>query len=392
MKTSTDRILTTHVGSLARPEPLLRTMREKAHGRAYDPDVFARQVREAVFDRVARQRDCGIDVVTDGEQGKVSFFTYVVERLTGFSTVEGTKILPPSWQLEIDAFPDYYERYFDKYTETVTPLTTTECIGPVEYKGHDQVQADIDNLTAAVATFGAEDAFLCATSPRGFGENRYYRSDRDYLEAVAEALSHEYRAITDAGLVLQIDDPWLVEILTGDGRTPWEERARAAHEHIDILNHALRDIAPEHVRLHVCYGLNHGPRVHDLPLADIAPFMLRVDAGAYSFEVANPRHQHEWRVWEEFDLPDDKVLLPGLLSHGTAYVEHPRLIADMIETYARLVGHERVIASADCGFSSRATYAPEIPASVVWAKFEALSRGARLASADLCDRPDSYTS
>lgn len=383
MRASTERILTTHVGSLARPAPLLRSMREKAHGRPYDVDAFNRQVRDAVFDRVARQRDCGIDVVTDGEQGKVSFFTYVVERLTGFSEAEGQKVLPPSWQLEIDAFPDWYQRYFEKYTETVTPLTTTECIAPVAYTGHDQVQADIDNLQAAVAAHDAEDAFLCATSPRGFGENRYYATDTEYLEAVAAALSQEYRAITDAGLVVQVDDPWLVEILTGDGATPWEQRVRAANEHIDILNGALADVPTEQTRLHVCYGLNHGPRVHDLPLGDIAPFMLAVDAGAYSFEVANPRHQHEWRIWEEHPLPDDKVVLPGLLSHGTAYVEHPRLIADQIETYARLLGRERVIASADCGFSSRASFAPEIPASVVWAKFQALSEGAALASTRL---------
>ncbi len=213
--------------------------------------------------------------------------------------------------------------------------------------------------------------------------NRYYDTDTDYLEAVAEALREEYLAIVGSGLLLQVDDPWLIEILTGGPDSDPAERARQAEEHIEIVNHSLRGIPPERVRLHTCYGLNAGPRIHDLDLAVVAPYMLRVDAGAYSFEVANPRHAHEWRIWEEIELPDDKVLVPGLIGHATPYVEHPRLVADQIGRYASLVGPERVIAGADCGFSSRASFAPEIPDSVVWEKFRALAEGARIASTEV---------
>jgi 5-methyltetrahydropteroyltriglutamate--homocysteine methyltransferase len=382
MKTSADRILTTHVGSLARPRALLETMREKEHRRPYDAELFARQVRDAVRDRVRRQVDVGLDVVTDGEQGKASFFTYVVERLDGYSAEEGEPVMPPSWRREIEAFPDFYGRYFTKYSETVVPLTAVACTGPVSYRGHDAVATDIANLCAALAAADGDvtEAFLPSTSPRGFGINRHYASDTEYLEAVAEALRTEYLAIVDAGVLLQIDDPWLIEILTGGPGSDPDARERMAHEHVDIVNHALRGIPPERVRLHTCYGLNAGPRIHDLDLAEIVPYMLRINAGGYSFEVANPRHWHEWKIWADLDLPDDKVLLPGFLGHATPYVEHPELIADGICNYASLVGRERVIASADCGWSSRATFAPEIPDEIVWEKFRALVDGARLAT------------
>lgn len=382
MRTSTERILTTHVGSLARPRPLLETMREKEHRRPYDAALFARQVRDAVCATVWRQVDVGLDVVTDGEQGKASFFTYVVERLDGFSPGHGEKVLPPSWLREVEAFPAFYERYFDKYTETVVPLAAVACTGPVSYRGHDAVATDIANLRAALAAVDGDvaEAFIPSTSPRGFGINRHYDSETAYLEAVAEALRVEYLAIVDAGFLLQIDDPWLIEILTGGPGSDRDERARTADEHVDIVNHALRGIPPERIRLHTCYGLNAGPRIHDLDLAQIAPYMLRINAGGYSFEVANPRHWHEWKIWADLDLPDDKVLIPGFLGHATPYVEHPELIADGIANYASLVGRERVLAGADCGYSSRATFAPEIPDEVVWEKFRALVEGARLAS------------
>ena len=382
MRTSTERILTTHVGSLARPRPLLETMREKEHRRPYDAALFARQVRDAVCATVWRQVDVGLDVVTDGEQGKASFFTYVVERLDGFSPGHGEKVLPPSWLREVEAFPAFYERYFDKYTETVVPLAAVACTGPVSYRGHDAVATDIANLRAALATVDGDvaEAFIPSTSPRGFGINRHYDSETAYLEAVAEALRVEYLAIVDAGFLLQIDDPWLIEILTGGPGSDPDERARTADEHVDIVNHALRGIPPERIRLHTCYGLNAGPRIHDLDLVQIAPYMLRIDAGGYSFEVATPRHWHEWKIWADLDLPDDKVLIPGFLGHATPYVEHPELIADGIANYASLVGRERVLAGADCGYSSRATFAPEIPDEVVWEKFRALVEGARLAS------------
>src|SRR5271166_5994666 len=355
MQRSTERILTTHVGSLARPPGLLEMMREKEHARPYDPAAFDRLVRDAVRDVVRRQAAAGLDVVTDGEQGKVSFLAYVKERLSGFDQVEGETLLPPSWQKEIDDFPEYYQAYMSKYSSAVAPLRVLVCTGPVE-------------------------AFLPSTSPSGFGRNEYYASEQDYLVAVAEAMREEYLAIVESGFLLQVDDPALIEILADDGHSDPAERRRRAEEHVAALNHALRGIPEDRIRLHTCYGLNHGPRLNDIPLAEVAPVMLRINAGAYSFEVANPRHQHEWRIWADLKLPDGKVLLPGLLGHATNYVEHPELIADGICQYASLVGRENVIASADCGFSSRASFAPEVHPTVVWAKFAALAEGAAIAT------------
>src|ERR1700734_3055211 len=386
MQRSSERILTTHVGSLARPHGLLEMMREKEHGRPYDPQRFAEIVREAVGDVVRRQAAAGLDVVTDGEQGKVSFLTYVKERLAGFDQVDGETLLPPSWQREIDDFPEYYRGYMSKYSGAVAPMKVMVCTGPVAYSGADALRTDIENLRAALAGLGdggvggPVEAFLPSTSPSGFGRNEYYSSERDYLAAVAEAMREAYLAIVESGFLLQVDDPWLIEILTDDGRSDPAERRRRAQEHVDALNHALRGIPEERIRLHTCYGLNHGPRLNDIPLADVVPVMLRINAGAYSFEVANPRHQHEWRIWSDLALPDGKVLLPGLLGHATNYVEHPELIADSICAYASLVGRENVIAGADCGFSSRATFAPEVHPTVVWAKFAALAEGASIAT------------
>src|SRR5271166_740569 len=381
MQRSTQRILATHVGSLARPPGLLEVMREKEHGRPYDPAAFDDMVRDAVLDVVRRQVAAGLDVVTDGEQGKVSFLTYVKERLAGFDQVEGETLLPPSWQREIDDFPEYYHGYMSKYSSAVAPLRVMVCTGPVTYAG---LAGDIANLRAALADAEiagrATEAFLPSTSPSGFGRNEYYATEQDYLAAVAEAMRSEYLAIVEAGFLLQVDDPWLIEILADDGRSDPAERRRRAEEHVAALNHALRGIPEDRIRLHTCYGLNHGPRLNDIPLAEVAPVMLRINAGAYSFEVANPRHQHEWRIWADLKLPDGKVLLPGLLGHATNYVEHPELIADGICQYASLVGRENVIASADCGFSSRASFAPEVHPTVVWAKFAALAEGAAIAT------------
>ena len=387
MRRSDERILATHVGSLARPHDLLEMMRAREHGEACDEAAFDRRVSEAVADVVARQAQAGLDVVTDGEQGKVSFLTYVKERLAGFDQAEGERLLPPSWQKEIDDFPEYYRDYLGKYSSTVAPMRVMVCTGPVRYTGQDAVAADIANLRAALDAAGVagavSEAFLPSTSPSGFGRNEYYGSEHDYLAAVAEAMREEYLAIVDAGFLLQVDDPWLIEILTDDGRSDPAERRRRAEEHVEVLNHALRGIPEDRIRLHTCYGLNHGPRLNDLPLADVVPVMLTINAGAYSFEVANPRHQHEWRIWADVKLPDGKILLPGLLGHATNYVEHPELIADGICQYAGLVGRENVIASADCGFSSRATFAPEVHPTVVWAKFAALAEGAAIASTRL---------
>jgi 5-methyltetrahydropteroyltriglutamate--homocysteine methyltransferase len=380
MQRSTERILTTHVGSLARPHDLLEVLREREHGRPYDADGLAKRITTAVADVVAEQVHDGLDVVTDGELSKVSFLTYVKDRLTGFDSGAGERLMPPSWQVEIDAFPEYYADYLGKYTEQVSPMTTMVCTGPISYTGHDRLRTDIDNLRAALDGHQVVEAFLPSTSPSGFGRNEYYPSHGDYLAAVAEALREEYLAIVDAGFLLQVDDPWLIEYVSENPATTPEQRRADAHRHIEILNHALRGIPTEKIRLHTCYGLNHGPRIHDLDFSDIAPLMLQVNAGAYSFEVANPRHQHEWKIWRDIPLPDGKILIPGLIGHATNYVEHPELIADQIELYAGIVGRENVIAGADCGFSSRASFKPEVHPRVVREKFRALAAGARLAS------------
>ncbi|MGO9960872.1 MAG: cobalamin-independent methionine synthase II family protein [Solirubrobacteraceae bacterium] len=384
MKTSANRILTTHVGSLARSRELLDAMRARELG---DGDAAALHalVTASVADVVRRQADCGIDVVTDGEQSKLGFFQYVVERFDGMVTRPGRLSLAPSWQLEVDMFPDYYAQYLQKYSADSGPsgANVMVCTGPLRYAGHELLQRDIANLKAALEQVDVEEAFMPAAAPSTFGLNEYYANDQEYVLAVAEALREEYLAIVDAGLVLQVDDPFLIDLLMEDPDSGPERRRAVARDHIEVVNHALRGIPADRVRLHTCYGLNHGPRLHDVPLSEVVDLMLSINAGAYSFEVGNPRHQHEWRVWEETKLPEGKILIPGFLCHAHNFVEHPRLIADGIVTYARLVGRENVIAGADCGFSSRAIYTPEVHPSVVWAKFSALAEGAQIASREL---------
>jgi 5-methyltetrahydropteroyltriglutamate--homocysteine methyltransferase len=376
---SVERIITTHVGSLARPTELLETLREKEAGRHYDHAELDLQILEAVIDRVNRQVDAGIDVVTDGEMSKVSFLTYVKDRLSGFVESTDDTFIPPSWQKEMDDFPEFYGEYMKKYTGAVSTMRALEAVGPISYVGHDQLYRDIANLKAACADHPVTEMFMPSTGPSGFGRNVHYASHGEFLAAVGEAMRVEYLAIVEAGIVLQVDDPFLIELLTDPTSSP-EERARNANEHIEVVNHSLRGIPKDRIRHHTCYGLNHGPRLTDLPMDQVIPWMLKINAGAYSFEVANPRHSHEWKAWRDVAIPDDVVLIPGLLGHATNYVEHPGLIADWIEAYASIVGKERVIAGADCGFSSRATFTPEVHPTVVWAKFDALAQGAALAT------------
>src|SRR5207237_496577 len=244
VKRSTDRILTTHVGSLARPRELLETMREKEHGRPYDPDTYDKQVAAAVADVVRKQADAGLDVVSDGEQGKVNFINYVVERLTGFEAEPGESRMAPSWKRELEMFPDYYREYFKKYSAAVAPMRTMVCRGPVKYQGQAAVQRDIANLEAALADVQVEEAFMPATSPRGFGGNEYYPTEDDFICAVADALREEYQAIVEAGLILQVDDPWLIEIMSDDPATTLAERRKEAARHVELVNCAIRGIPP----------------------------------------------------------------------------------------------------------------------------------------------------
>ena len=382
MNRSTTRILTTHCGSLPRPTDLLDLMKAKIHGEPYDPDAYTARVRRAVAEIVRQQMDCGIDVPTDGEQGKQGFFAYVNERLGGFEPRPGPR--PAMFQAEVEAFPEYYKQYFSSAMLGVTlaPLVLFACTGPVHYRGQEAVRRDIENLKAALPGLEPTDVFMPAVAPSGVGKNEYYRSYEEYMHAVAEALSVEYRAIVEAGFLLQIDDPFLTELYSYSSLSA-AERRNTAEIYVEALNYGLRDIPPEKVRFHTCYGINEGPRVHDAPLKDMLDVVLKVNAGAYSFEAANPRHEHEYHVWENVKLPDGKLIIPGVVTHASNIVEHPELIAERIVRFARLVGRENVIAGADCGFSSQATYQPEIHPSVVWAKFRAMAEGARLATQQL---------
>jgi 5-methyltetrahydropteroyltriglutamate--homocysteine methyltransferase len=382
MKRSSDRILTTHCGSLARPKNLLDIMKAKVNGEPYDETAYAQQVRTAVAEVVRKQNDCGIDIVTDGEQGKPGFFAYVRERLAGFEAKAPQRGAWKQWAAEIAAFPEYYEKYFSRRMMggSIAPRIPMVCTGPVSYRGQEAIRKDIDNLKAALSGLKVEEAFMPAVAPSGVGTNEYYGSDEEYLQAVGDALRTEYEAIVEAGFILQIDDPWLTEVHSQDPSMSSAERRKIAERSIEALNHALRGIPAEKIRFHTCYGINEGPRVHDAPLKEIVDLILKVNAGAYSFEGANGRHEHEYHVWESVRLSDGKVIIPGVVTHASNIVEHPELIAERITRFAKLVGRENVIAGSDCGFSSQATYNPEVHPTVVWAKFQAMAEGARLAT------------
>jgi 5-methyltetrahydropteroyltriglutamate--homocysteine methyltransferase len=373
------RIQTTHVGSLPRPHDLLDLMKARLAGGAYDRERYETRVRSAVSESVRQQVDCGIDIVADGEQSKPGFFTYIRERLAGFEARPGKKVA--FFDAERQAFPEYYQEYFARAMTggSIAPVVPMVCTGPVSYKGAEALRRDIENLKVAVAASGAKAAFMPSVAPSGAGSNEYYKSDEEFFFAVADALRQEYKAIVDAGLYLQIDDPFMTDNFS-DPALDERERRRFAEIHVEAINHALRGIPTDKVRFHTCYGINEGPRVHDPALGDVAPFFLKVNAGAYSFEAANARHEHEYHYWESAKVADDKVLVPGVITHASNIVEHPELIAERLARFARIVGPERVIASADCGFSSQATYKPEVHPTVIWAKFKAMAEGARLAS------------
>ena len=385
MHRSVDRILTTHVGSLPRPHDLLDLMRQEMTEESCDHALYAARLKSAVREIVAKQAECGIDVVTDGEMSKAGFFIYVRERLSGFEPRPGQG--PRKFAAEIDAFPEYYEAYFKRAMTggTVAPIAPLFCIGPVSYVGIERLQQDIANLKTALAGVTYADVFLPSVAPSGVGNNAYYKTDEEFLYAVGEALRTEYLAIVEAGFLVQIDDPFLSDVFVELKSDPAQMR-RTADLYVEVTNHALRGIPPELVRLHTCYGINEGPRIHEAALAEVATHMLRINAGAYSFEGANARHEHEYHLWETLKLPEGKILIPGVITHASNIVEHPELIAERLVRFAQLVGRENVIASADCGFSSQATYNTEVHATVVWKKFEALVEGARLASRALWQR------
>jgi 5-methyltetrahydropteroyltriglutamate--homocysteine methyltransferase len=384
LQQNTDRIQTTHIGSLPRPHRLLDALKAKYSGQPYDEAAFQAALRSAVADVVREQVDCGIDIVTDGEFSKPGFFTYVRERLDGFESRPEVKL--KLFEQEVAAFPEYYAQYFKQAMMggAIVSLAPVVCVGPVKYRGEKLLQTDIDNVKAAAAAAGvaSEHVFLPATAPSGVGINAYYKSDEEYFHALAAALSKEYRAIVNAGILLQIDDPFLPDIFYEVGLDDAQKKRRA-QIYVEAINAALNGIPPEHVRFHTCYGINEGPRIYEAALADIIDYMLQINAGSFSFEAANPRHEHEYHLFERVKVPDGKVLVPGVVTHASNIVEHPELIAERIIRFARLVGRENVIAGADCGFSSQAMYTTEVHPTVVWEKFKAMRQGADLATEQL---------
>ena len=381
---NTDHIQTTHIGSLPRPHNLLDMLKAKFAGEPFDEAQFEKALAQAVTDVVAKQVACGIEIVTDGEFSKPGFFTYVQERLEGYEARPGQKML--LFEKEVAAFPEYYAEYFKQAMMggAIVALAPVVCTKPVKYRGETFVNRDIANVLAAAKAAGLapHQAFLPATAPSGVGINEYYKSEEEYFHALAAELRTEYRAIANAGLLVQIDDPFLADIFV-DPRLDAAQMRRRAELFVEATNAALEGIPAERVRFHTCYGINEGPRIFEASLADVIAYVLKVNAGSYSFEAANPRHEHEYHLFERVKLPEGKVICPGVITHASNIVEHPEVICERLLRFANLVGRENVIAAADCGFSSQALYRTEVHETVVWEKFKAMRQGADLASKKL---------
>jgi 5-methyltetrahydropteroyltriglutamate--homocysteine methyltransferase len=386
VKTSTSRIITTHVGSLARPHALLDQLKAKAaNDPSFDEKAYAATLKSSVAEMVHKQAECGIDVVSDGEMSKPNFINYARDRMTGFeitSPAPGPQ-RPRGSRLEREMFPEYHAMYDRQRAErgyaVPFPEPPLACTGPIEYVP-DGVQTDIANLKAALQGVRVEEVFMPAATPRNFIRNEYYSTEADFQHAYADALHQEYRAIIDAGFICQVDDSAFAAQYGEDPDEPEAERRKVAEQAVELINYAIRGLPADRLRFHTCYGTNIAPRMFEAPLKEIIDLLLMINVGAYSFEASNPRHAHDWHLWESFKLPAGKVLIPGFITHSTTLVEHPEWIADNIVTYASLVGPENLIAGADCGFSSLAMYQPEIMAGVVWAKFQSLAEGAAIAT------------
>ena len=378
------RINITHIGSLPRPHELLDMMKAKFTKQPYDEKAYQTKLSKAVADCVRKQVDCGIDFVTDGEFSKPGFFTYVQERLEGFEARPNQKLI--LFQKEVSSFPEYYAEYFKQAMMggAIVPITPVVCVGPVKYRGERLLQIDIANVKAAAKAAGVPEkkTFLPATAPSGVGINEYYKSDEEYFFALATELNKEYRTIVAAGLLVQVDDPFLPDIFFEPGLDDAQKRRRA-QIYVDATNLALSKIPADMVRFHTCYGINEGPRLYEASLSDIIEYVFKINAGSYSFEAANPRHEHEYHLFERVKVPEGKVLCPGVITHASNIVEHPELIAERLIRFANLVGRENVMAGADCGFSSQALYRTEVHDTVVWEKFKAMREGADIASKKL---------
>ncbi len=398
MRRSDSRILTTHVGSLSRPDDLIAMDQARRGGQPYDEEARLARLRGGVAEIVREQVELGVDVVNDGELGKAmrgridygAWLLYGYERLTGWELVEtdaaeqqqtpvATLVERGTQRRDRAAFADFYRDEIDRLAAP-SPTSQTRFTGPVTYVGQQALQRDLTNLQTALQGAGAQEAFMTAVAPGSFGrgQNRYYPNEEAFLFALGAAMSHEYKAIVDAGFVLQIDDPGLPD--SWDAAAPSvsvEEYRKYAAVCVEALNHGLAGIPEDRVRYHFCWGSWHGPHTTDLPLRDIVDLVLRVRAGAYSVEAGNVRHEHEWKVWQDVKLPAGRILIPGVVSHATNVVEHPELVADRIVRFAQVVGRENVIAGTDCGLGGR------IHPSLVWAKLGALAEGAQLASKQL---------
>ena len=384
MKRSEERILTTHVGSIVRPESLLSLGNQK-NGPPKDPAVYAAALQAAVKDVVRKQVAAGIDIVNDGEFGKSSWANYVLERISGFEVREGSYDARHWLGRERERFPELVEAEFGgQYVKR--PVQA--CVAPIQYQAIGAVQRDARNLKEAISGTGATEGFLTVVAPASAAFNAiddYYHNERDYVMAMAETLRQEYLEVYRAGLIVQVDDAVLANMYDHLVQKSPQEYRRWAQLRIEALIHALRDIPADRVRYHVCFGSWHLPHTVDAPLEEIVDLILQVPAQAYSLEAANPRHEHEWRVWERVKLPPGKILIPGVITHHLVMVEHPRVVADRIVRFARIVGRENVIAGSDCGFAQTEAIARVHP-KVMWAKFEALAAGARLATAELWGR------
>jgi 5-methyltetrahydropteroyltriglutamate--homocysteine methyltransferase len=381
MKRSDDRILTTHVGSLVRPPELLQLAAE-AKDRPAEQQRYVDSLRQATIDVVRRQKEAGVDIVNDGEYGKSSWANYVLDRMTGFEPRPDTLYEAVWLGRDRVRFSQFMEAEFPR---GAMGSPGHACVGPIRYQGHESIRRNIGDVKAALEAADIGEGFLTSVAPGSTGydaANEYYSDEREYVFAIAEALREEYLAVVDSGLVLQVDDAVLANMYDELVQQGFASYRQWAELRVNALNHALRGIPEDRIRYHVCFGSWHVPHVADAPLDAIVDLILSVHAGAYAIEAANVRHEHEWRVWQHAKLPPGKILIPGVVTHHTTTVEHPRLIADRIVRFAGIVGRENVIAGTDCGFAQLETIRRVHP-QVMWAKLNALAEGARIASQEL---------
>jgi 5-methyltetrahydropteroyltriglutamate--homocysteine methyltransferase len=386
VKGSSERIITTHTGSLPRPDALVTMAMERARGGDVPEATYEAAVARAVDDIVEKQVAVGVDVIDDGEQSKSGFIAYLNERLAGYEPfAKPPGMVPFAGSRELLDFPEFYAQHRGPGGHVDFVI----CTGPISYKGDAQLQRDLANLKRATAGKPVTEVFVPCASPasvEGWQKNSFYKKDDEYLYAIADAMRHEYQAVVDAGFLVQLDDPFLAMHYMLYPDSTVADVLKWGRLRVDALNHALRDIPKDRIRYHTCYGINMGPRTSDLELKHFVDLVLSVRAGAFSFEAANPRHEHEWKLWRDVKLPDDALIIPGVITHTSVLVEHPEVVAQRIIRYARTVGKERVIAGSDCGFATNPGGVPEIHPTVVWAKLEALAEGARLASDELWKR------